>query len=87
MGKCTYINPRQNNIKHKKLRTQIRSLTRKIPRGNERPKLRTTETLTGPQRRDLKMLKKLEASINDQMQINLISKEDLKTQLWFDSDI
>lgn len=41
---------------------------------------------TGAQRRGFKILKKVQIEVNDQIQTNLISKEDRKTHdctLWF----
>jgi hypothetical protein len=48
------------------------------------------QDITGPQRRGFKILKKLQLEVNDQIQTNLISKEDWKThysKLWFNPDI
>jgi hypothetical protein len=46
--------------------------------------------ITGPQRTGFKILKKLQLEVKDQIQTNLISKEDWKTHysnLWFNPDI
>jgi hypothetical protein len=46
--------------------------------------------MTGPQRRGFKILKKLQLEVKDQIQTNLMSKEDWKThysKLWFNPDI
>jgi hypothetical protein len=45
---------------------------------------------TGPQRRSFKILKKLQLEVSNQIQTNLISKEDWKTHYsksWFNPDI
>jgi hypothetical protein len=77
----------QQHITYKKLRAEVRKITRRIRRNDWDKFVKSLgRDITGPQRRGFKILKKLQLEVNDQIQTNLISKEGWKThysKLWF----
>jgi hypothetical protein len=81
----------QQHIKYKKLRAEVRKLTRKTRRDDWNKYVKSLECdITGPQRIGFKILKKLRLEVNDQIQTNLISHDEWKahySKLWFNPDI
>jgi hypothetical protein len=79
----------QQHIKYKKLRAEVRKLTRGIWRDDRDKSVESLECdLIQPQRRGFKIPNKLQLEVTDQIQ-TLIPKEDLLVhypKLWFNLD-
>jgi hypothetical protein len=84
------IQDQQQHIKYKKLRAEVRKLTRRIWRDDWDKSVKSLECdLIWPQRRGFKIPNKLQLEVTDQIQ-TLIPKEDWPThypKLWFNPDI